>query len=73
MRSYGNYQQDNWVSCGAIAEFAYNNSVYSSTGNTPIFLTYCIHPLMSDNLQLSSEMNIPLASERAQSLVKIQS
>ena len=28
---------------------------------------------MSDNLQLSSEMNIPLASERAQSLVKIQS
>ncbi len=36
LRGYGNYQQDDWVSWLAIAEFAYNNSVNSSTGETPI-------------------------------------
>ena len=57
----------------AIAEFAYNNGVHISTGGTPFFLDYCIHPLMLDSRQLSSEINISLASERAQSLVKIRS
>ncbi len=57
----------------AIAEFAYNYSVYSSTCKTPFFFTYGIHPLISDILQLSSDVDILLAGERAQSLVKIQS
>ena len=73
MHGYRNYQQDDLVPWLAIAEFAYNNSVHSSTGETSFFLAYGIHPSMLDSLQVSSEINIPLASERAQSLVKIQS
>ena len=52
LRGYANYQQDDWVTWLAIAEFAYNNSVYSATGESPFFLAYRLYPIMPDSLKL---------------------
>ena len=35
LRSYVNYQQDNWVYWLPLAEYAYNNSVHTTTGQSP--------------------------------------
>jgi len=43
-RAYVNYHQTNWDETLTILEFAYNNSVHSSTGYTPFFLNYGQHP-----------------------------
>ncbi len=72
LRGYANYQQDDWVSWLAIAEFAYNNSVHSATGQSPFFLAYGLHPVMPDSLQLSKDVNIPVARDRAQNLVQLR-
>ena len=72
LRRYGNYQQDDWVAWLAIAEFAYNNSVHSATGQSLFFLAYKLHPTMPDSLQLSHDANIPLARDRAQNLIKLR-
>ena len=39
-----NYQQDNWTSLLPLAEFAYNNSTYASTQETPFYINYGHHP-----------------------------
>jgi hypothetical protein len=39
-----NYQQDNWVKFLYLAEFAYNNSIHSSTRYTPFFANTGYHP-----------------------------
>lgn len=44
LRSYTNYQQSNWSDLLPLAEFAYNNSVHSSTGITPFFANKGYHP-----------------------------
>jgi transposase InsO family protein len=35
LRSFVNYEQDNWVDFLPLAEFAYNNSKHATTGETP--------------------------------------
>ena len=40
LQSYVNYQQDNWASLLTLAEFAYNASLYSSTGKAPFEVVY---------------------------------
>ncbi len=40
LRSYVNYQQDDWASLLPLAEFAYNNAVHSSTGRAPFKSVY---------------------------------
>ncbi|PRP83763.1 retrotransposable element protein, partial [Planoprotostelium fungivorum] len=44
LRVYCSYSQDDWVPLLATAEFAYNNSVHTSTGVTPFFANQGLHP-----------------------------
>jgi hypothetical protein len=52
LRNYVNQRQDNWDTCLALAEFAYNNAVQSSTKMTPFFCDHGRHPLLPDTLLL---------------------
>ena len=44
LRSFVNARQDNWDELLVIYEFAYNNSINDSTGETPFFLNHGRHP-----------------------------
>ena len=44
LRSYTNYEQNDWDDKLVPAEIAYNNSVQASTGYSPYFLNYGQHP-----------------------------
>ena len=44
LRSFINYQQDDWVDFLHMVEFAYNNSIYSSMGYTTVFANMGYHP-----------------------------
>jgi hypothetical protein len=44
LRSFINYEMDNWVRLLPMAEFAYNNSVTQATGMSPFFANYGRHP-----------------------------
>ncbi|PRP74940.1 retrotransposable element protein [Planoprotostelium fungivorum] len=44
LQVYCSYLQDDWVPLLATAEFAYNNSVHTSTGVTPFFANQGLHP-----------------------------
>ena len=44
LRGYCNYQQDNWVDYLSMAEFSYNNSIFSSTQVSPFFANSGFNP-----------------------------
>jgi hypothetical protein len=44
LRIFCDHQQDNWLDILPLAEFAYNNAKHSSTGMTPFFANYGLHP-----------------------------
>nr|XP_036576341.1 reverse transcriptase domain protein [Colletotrichum truncatum]KAF6783066.1 reverse transcriptase domain protein [Colletotrichum truncatum] len=44
LRSYVNYDQDNWVKLLPTAQFAYNSSIGESTRESPFFLNYGFNP-----------------------------
>lgn len=44
LRTYCNYQQNNWVSLLPMAQLAYNNKLSESTGKTPFFANHGRHP-----------------------------
>ena len=44
LRSFCNYDQDNWSQLLPMAEFAYNNSITSATGMSPFFANYGFNP-----------------------------
>ena len=44
LRAYCNYQQDNWAELLTTAEFCDNNTVSSTTKQTPFFANYGYHP-----------------------------
>lgn len=70
LHAYINNDLDNWAAWLHILEFAYNNSVHSSTGTTPFFLLYGFHPQTPlDFLNPSSNqgMNFSLSEEAVNS------
>src|SRR5260370_24316136 len=50
LQAYMNYQQDNWALLLPLAEFAYNNTVSTTTGVSPFFANKGYHPRLSMNL-----------------------
>jgi hypothetical protein len=50
LRAYCNYQQDDWASLLASAEFAYNNSVNATTGKTPFEMVLRFRPELNRNV-----------------------
>jgi transposase InsO family protein len=46
LRHYVNYQQDDWVTYLPMAQFAYNNAIHSTTGETPFFANYGYNPTL---------------------------
>jgi len=44
LRSYCNYEQNDWASMLAMAEYAYNNSKHSSTKISPFYANYGFEP-----------------------------
>ena len=44
LRAFVNHRQDNWDTLLPLCEFAINSSQQASTGNTPFFLSYGLHP-----------------------------
>jgi hypothetical protein len=67
LRCYINYQQTNWSSLLPIAEFAYNNTIHSSTKTTPFFANFGYHPKFTVTVPRVSKNNVPLA-DRIKSL-----
>jgi len=61
LRCYINYQQTNWSSLLPLAEFAYNNTVHSSTKVTPFFANFGYHPKFTVTVPRVSKNNTPLA------------
>ncbi|QRV85329.1 Retrotransposable element Tf2 protein [Ceratobasidium sp. AG-Ba] len=66
LRHYVAYKQDDWVGILPMAEFAYNNSINSSTNQTPFFACYGFHPRFSIGQQ--TDESVPHADERADQL-----
>jgi hypothetical protein len=52
-----NYQQDDWLDFLPLAEFAYNNTIHSSTKQTLVFSIYDHHP-WADPFQVKDVGNL---------------
>ena len=44
LQHYVNYEQNNWVTFLPMAQFAFNNAVYTTTGEMPFYVNYGYHP-----------------------------
>ena len=66
------YQQDNWSTLLSLAEFAYNNSVHTSTGFSPFFALTGYHPRWNF-LTPNPSSKVPTADARSQQLQSIHS
>jgi len=68
-RCYCNYLQDDWVQKTPLAEFAYNNSVHSTTGTSPFFAMYGYHPNVPSTVRDDRpEGEVPVARETAEKI-----
>ena len=63
------YQQDDWIKFLPMAEFAYNNTLHTSTSVTPFFTNYGFHPRFSIAIPTSS-VN-PSAEEEARLMKEV--
>jgi hypothetical protein len=61
LRCYINFQQTNWSSLLPVAEFAYNNTVHSTTKVTPFFANFGYHPKFTVTVPRVSKNHVPLA------------
>lgn len=69
LRHYVSAEQDNWDDLLACAEFAVNNSVNRSTGFTPFFLNYGVHPDTPVTVNTKSN-KVPSADKYAEDLAE---
>ena len=58
LRSYVNYNQDNWDQHLPLIEFAHNNVIHTSTNYSPFYLNYGAHPRSPVATALGPECNI---------------
>jgi hypothetical protein len=72
LRFYVNRQLSNWDELLLCCEFAYNNSEQASTGHTPFFLNYGMHPLTPVARQLPEKMLVLETTERLKRLASAQ-
>jgi hypothetical protein len=71
LRFFVNKQLSNWVGLMlSICEFAYNNSEQTSTGETPFFLNYGLHPLTPVTRELRAELMALETPDRLERLAK---
>ncbi len=61
LRTYCNYQQDDWVELLPLASFAYNNAEQATTKTTPFYASYGYHPVADCNPASSQS---PAANDR---------
>lgn len=66
IRIFGNYQQNNWYELLPLCEFAYNNTINSSTGYTPFFSNLGYNPVFDPSLPTSSV--VPSAEDQVAKL-----
>jgi hypothetical protein len=57
LRAYINYQQDNWAWYLPLTEFTTNNDVSETTGLSPFFANYGMHPKL--NFEPDLQVNNP--------------
>jgi hypothetical protein len=69
LRAFVNYQQDNWVSYLALAEFAYNNATHASTGISPFKANYGFDFNLSP--VINTEDSVPAVGDRLSKLVSM--
>jgi hypothetical protein len=69
LRCIVNYQQDDWANLLPLAEFAYNNTLHSSTKQTPFFSNYGHHPWV-DPFQVK-DVGSPIVEDLAAYLAAI--
>ena len=53
LRSVINHRQNNWEELFPLCEFAYNDMVQESTGETPFFLNFSFHPVSAPDVFLN--------------------
>ncbi len=75
LRAYVNYLHDDWVYWLPLAEFAYNNSVYASTGVTPFYAEKGFYPSIEATVHAipadGTILDVPNTRVRADQLVKL--
>ena len=71
LRTFVNYQQDDWAQWLIVAAFAYNNSVHTTTGVSPFFAAYGRHPRWEEEIK-DVNTDIPAARVRAEGLTEMR-
>jgi hypothetical protein len=73
LRSYVSYDQSDWDDYLPLVEFAINNSVAASTGETPYFTNYGFHPRIPSSVEgADPEARSPLAIDFHVRLIQLQ-
>jgi hypothetical protein len=65
LKTYINYQQDDWLEWSSLVEFTYNNQEHSAMKCSPFFANYRRYPNkgMNHNLQVKIQSAIELAKQ----------
>ena len=71
LRSYINYEQDNWEELLPFAEMAMNNAVSASTRRSPYEANYGFKPRFDFLSETKNDSNVPAADEFLENLKKI--